>query len=73
MRAVQVEDAEMARIAREQGLEIMRPELGAKARVYYRNLWRYSKCFIGGTLSAQSGRHRRLRRRRAPCGSCGAN
>ena len=32
----------------------MRPELGTKPRVYYRNLWRYSKCFIGGSLSAEA-------------------
>ena len=54
MRAVHVEDDEMARMAREQGLEVMRPELATKPRVYYRNLWRYSKCFIGGTLSAEA-------------------
>jgi len=44
----------MARIAAEEGLEVMKPELGTKPRVYYRNLWRYSACFIGGTLSAQA-------------------
>jgi len=54
MRAVQVEDEEMARMARAEGLEVMRPELASKPRVYYRNLWRYSKCFIGGTLSAEA-------------------
>ena len=54
MRAIKVEDAEMARIAREQGLEVMKPELATAPRVYYRNLWRYSKCFIGGTLSAEA-------------------
>ena len=54
MRAVQVEDEEMARMAREQGLEVMKPELGTKPRVYYRNLWRYTKCFIGGTVSAET-------------------
>jgi hypothetical protein len=53
MRAIKVEDAEMARIAREQNLEVMKPELGTRPRVYYRNLWRYSKCFIGGTLAAE--------------------
>ena len=52
MRAVSLEDADMARMAREEGLEVMRPELGTKPRVYYRNLWRYSKCFIGGSVSA---------------------
>jgi Fe-S-cluster-containing hydrogenase component 2 len=54
MVAVCVEDEEMARMAREQGLEVMRPELGTKPRVYYRNLWRYSRCFIGGSLSAEA-------------------
>jgi Fe-S-cluster-containing dehydrogenase component len=54
MRAVKVEDEEMAWIAREQGLEVMRPELGTKPRVYYRNLWRYTKCFIGGSVSAEA-------------------
>ncbi|HWP26930.1 MAG TPA: 4Fe-4S dicluster domain-containing protein [Xanthobacteraceae bacterium] len=54
MRAIKVEDEEMARIAREQGLEVLRPELGTKPRVYYRNLWRYTKCFIGGSVSAEA-------------------
>ncbi len=53
MRAVKVEDAEMARMAREEGLEVIRPELGTRPRVYYRNLWRYSKCFIGGTVATE--------------------
>jgi Fe-S-cluster-containing dehydrogenase component len=53
MRSVKLDDAEMARMAREEGLETLRPELGTKPRVYYRNLWRYSKCFIGGTVSAE--------------------
>jgi hypothetical protein len=54
MRAIKIEDEAMARMAREEGLEVMRPELGTKPRVYYRNLWRYSKCFIGGTLAAEA-------------------
>jgi Fe-S-cluster-containing dehydrogenase component len=52
MRAVSAEDADMARMAREEGLEVLRPELGSKPRVYYRNLWRYAKCFIGGSISS---------------------
>jgi len=54
MRALKVEDEEMARIARDEGLEVMRPELGAKPRVYYRNLWRYASCFIGGSISTEA-------------------
>lgn len=55
MRAVKLDDAEMARVAQMEGLEVLRPELGTKPRVYYRNLWRYETCFIGGTLSAEAG------------------
>ena len=48
MRALKVEDEEMARMAREEGLEVLKRELGTRPRVYYRNLWRYATCFIGG-------------------------
>jgi hypothetical protein len=41
-------------MARQEGLEVMKPEAGTKPRVYYRNLWRYSKCFIGGTVAAET-------------------
>ena len=44
----------MARMAREQQLEVMKPEEATLPRVYYRNLWRYSKCFIGGSVSAEA-------------------
>ena len=52
MRAVKVTDEEMAKIAREEALETMKPE--TKPRVYYKNLWRYTKCFIGGSVSAEA-------------------
>ena len=32
----------------------MKPEAGTKPRVYYRNLWRYTKCFIGGSVAAEA-------------------
>jgi Fe-S-cluster-containing dehydrogenase component len=54
MRAVRLADDEMQRLALEEGLEAIRPELNTKPRVYYRNLWRYTKCFIGGTVSAEA-------------------
>jgi Fe-S-cluster-containing dehydrogenase component len=53
MRAIQIEDADMEKMARDESLEVMKPELGARPRVYYRNLWRYSKCFIGGSISTE--------------------
>jgi Fe-S-cluster-containing dehydrogenase component len=54
MRAIKLEDDEMGKMAREQGLEVIKPELGTKPRVYYRNLWRFTTCFIGGTVSAEA-------------------
>jgi hypothetical protein len=54
MKALKVEDDEMVRIARDEGLEVMKPEAGTRPRVYYRNLWRYNKCFIGGSVSAEA-------------------
>jgi nitrate reductase beta subunit len=53
MKTVKLEDEDMALLAREQGLDAMKAELGAKPRVYYKNLWRYSTCFIGGAVSAK--------------------
>jgi Fe-S-cluster-containing dehydrogenase component len=54
MRAIKVSDEEMADIARQEALEVMQPEAGTKPRVYYKNLWRYSTCFIGGTVAAEA-------------------
>jgi Fe-S-cluster-containing dehydrogenase component len=55
MRAVKVEDSEMAGMARDEELEVIKPELGSKPRVYYKNLWRYTKAFIAGSVSAEAG------------------
>jgi Fe-S-cluster-containing dehydrogenase component len=49
-RTLKVEDAEMQRIQIDEGLEVLRPELGTKPHVYYRNLHRINKCFVGGTV-----------------------
>ena len=54
MRSVKIEDEEMARMAADEGLEVIKPELGTRPRVWYRNLWRYSKAFIGGSVSSAS-------------------
>ncbi len=51
---VKLEDAAMAQRVTDEKLEVMRPELGAKPRVFYKNLWRYSTAFIAGTLSFEA-------------------
>jgi len=55
MRAIKVEDDEMAHMAESEQLEVMKPEAGTKPRVYYRHLWRYSKSFIGGSVASEVG------------------
>lgn len=50
--AVKISDEAMAQRAKNEQLEVLRPELNTKPRVYYRNLYRYAKCFIGGAVSA---------------------
>lgn len=53
MRAVKVDDAELQKMIEFDGLLVLKPELGTKPRVYYKNLWRYTTCFVGGTLSSE--------------------
>jgi Fe-S-cluster-containing dehydrogenase component len=55
MRAAKLEDNEMTRLAREEELQVLKPELGTRPRIYYKNLWRYTKCFIGGSVSERRG------------------
>ena len=54
MKAVKRDDLAMQKMAGEEGLEVIKPELGTQPRVWYRNLWRYSKAFIGASVSAET-------------------
>lgn len=49
-RAIKVEDEEMQRIVKEEGLEVLHPEYGTRPRVYYKNLHLITKCFVGGAV-----------------------
>jgi hypothetical protein len=50
--AVKISDAEMSRRASSEQLAVLKPELNTLPRVYYRNLYRYDRCFIAGAVSA---------------------
>jgi Fe-S-cluster-containing dehydrogenase component len=50
IKAVRVDDTELKKMADEQGLQVRHPEYGTRPRVYYRNLDRVTKCFIGGNV-----------------------
>jgi Fe-S-cluster-containing dehydrogenase component len=45
------EDDEMERRIREENLEAFHPEYSTQPRVYYKNMYRYSKCFIAGDVA----------------------
>ena len=51
-RTVKLEDAEMQRLQAEEGLEVLKPELGTKPRVYYKNLHLVNRCFVGASVVA---------------------
>lgn len=48
--ALKVEDSVMAGLTAEQNLRVLRPELGARPRVHYRNLERVGSHYIAGTV-----------------------
>lgn len=52
LEAIRIDDRAMERRACDEGLEVLKPELGTRPRVYYKNLHRFAKCFIGGTVTA---------------------
>jgi hypothetical protein len=53
MTAICVEDEEMQRRAREEKLEVLHPEYGTKPRVYYKNLDRWNKVFVAGSVAGK--------------------
>jgi Fe-S-cluster-containing dehydrogenase component len=46
-----VNDAEMQDIIKAEHLEVYHPEHKTKPRVYYKNLYRFTRCFIGGSIA----------------------
>jgi Fe-S-cluster-containing dehydrogenase component len=53
LQVLKVEDSKMKEIAERDNLQVLRPDLDTKPRVYYQNLDRFTKCFIGGTVLAE--------------------
>jgi Fe-S-cluster-containing dehydrogenase component len=51
IRLVLGDDAAMAALVESEGLEVYRPELGSRPRVYYKNLYRWTKAFIGANVA----------------------
>ena len=48
-----VEDAEMKEIIQAERLEVYQPGHKTSPRVYYKNLYRFTRCFIGGSVAVR--------------------
>jgi Fe-S-cluster-containing dehydrogenase component len=53
--AAKLDDAALAARVAEEKLDVLQPELGAKPRVFYKNLHRFQKCFVAATLLERRG------------------
>ncbi len=51
MRIVHIEDSEMAKLKESEKLEVYQPQHQTGPRVYYKNLYRYTRCFIAGSVA----------------------
>jgi len=54
LQAVFKEDSEMQRIIKDEKLEPLHPEYKTKPRVYYKHLYRFTRCFIAGSAAFKS-------------------
>ena len=46
-------DGETGSVMAQEDAEVLHPEFKTEPRVYYRNLYRYSRCFVAGSVSFQ--------------------
>ena len=53
LKYLRVEDSEMERIGESENLEFLHPEYNLQPRVYYKNLHRFLRCFIGESLATE--------------------
>jgi ferredoxin len=51
----QADDSEMNEIIQSENLETYLPERKTNPRVYYKNLYRFTRCFIGGSVAMRAG------------------
>lgn len=51
MRVVYGEDSEIQKVITSEKLEVYQPQHKTKPRVYYKNLYRFTKCFIAGSVA----------------------
>lgn len=55
LRAEYVDDNEMSRLCQLENLEVLLPEANTRPTVFYKNLYRFNRCFIGGSVAVDRG------------------
>jgi hypothetical protein len=53
IRTVHADDAEMQKLVEDEKLGVLHPEYRTKPRVWYKNLDRYFKAFVGGSVAGE--------------------
>jgi len=53
LKFVAAESSEIEKMVESENLEVLHPQYKTLPRVYYKNLYRYSRCFIGGSVAVQ--------------------
>jgi Fe-S-cluster-containing dehydrogenase component len=46
-----LEEAEITKLIESEGLAVYKPELKTKPRILYKNIYRFTRCFLGGSIS----------------------
>jgi Fe-S-cluster-containing dehydrogenase component len=54
LQVMRAEDSEMPNIIQSENLEVWQPQYKTAPRVFYKNLYRYSRCFIGGSVAVNA-------------------
>ncbi len=55
MQLLRMSDSRLKSLVKQQNLEVFHTEYKTQPRIYYKNLYRYTSCFIGGDVAYPSG------------------
>jgi len=53
LRVIHTEDSEMKKIVESEMLKVLSPEYNTNPHVYYKNLYRFNRCFISGSVALE--------------------
>lgn len=53
LKVLKVDETATNHITETEGLDILKPELNTQPRVHYKNLFRYTKCFVAGSVALE--------------------